>query len=118
MATFAGLTLMLKSDIFAGTEVVASLIMFVPVATTVPPLKVASPPVAVGATTMVIVAVEPDCRDGILQITLVVVEPPLQVPLGEALAETKVSGTSVTLGLKLSVTEMFVARSGPPLVRV
>ncbi len=110
---------MAKSDIFAETEAWFGVMLLGEFATTLPPLKVAAPPSAlgVGVNTIVTVAVEPDWSDWILQETLVEVEPPLQVP-EVALAETKVTGTTVVLGLMSSVTVMFVARSGPLLVTV
>ena len=73
----------MKSDIFAETCVEARTILLGPVTCTAPPLKVVALPLllAVGVAVMVIVAVEPACRDGIRQVTLVVVAPlPLHVP--------------------------------------
>ena len=57
-----GLTVRLKSDICAATEVCARTMLPGPVTCTEPPLKKASVPLlfGVGVTTMVTVAVEPD----------------------------------------------------------
>ena len=60
---------------------------------------------------------EPACNEGRLQLMVKLVEAPPQVP-AVALAETKVSGTLVTDGLRLSSNVMLVARSGPLLVMV
>ena len=49
----------------------------------------------VGVTTIVTVAVDPDCRDGRLQLTIAFVVTPPHVP-ELMLAETKVNGTPVT----------------------
>jgi hypothetical protein len=66
---------------------------------------------------MVIVAVEPDCSVGRLQLTTALVEPPPQVP-AVVLAETNVSGTPVTEEFRLSVSVMLLAKSGPLFVTV
>ncbi len=80
---------------------------------TAPPLKL---PAVVGVRTMVTVAVEPDCSDVIVQTAVLFpVAVWLQLP-DVAVAEFKVTGTPVAL--RLSVTVMFVARSGPLFVMV
>ena len=68
-----------------------------------------------GVNTIVTVAVEPDCSDWILHDMLVRGRTAAAGP-EVALAETKVTGTTVVVGLMSSVTMMFVARSGPLLV--
>jgi hypothetical protein len=110
---------MLKSDIWAATEVCVGATLFAALARTAPPLKVAAFPLllAVGVNTIVIVAVDPDCNCGIVQETLVEIEPPEHCP-EVALAETKVRGTIVVVGLRSSVTVMVFAGSGPLLVNV
>lgn len=109
----------LKSDICAGTEVCARTMLPAPVTCTEPPLKEPAVPLlfGVGDTTMVIVAVEPDCSEGKLQLTIALVDPPPQVP-ALVLADTKVSGTPVIKGLRLSKSVMLLAKSGPLLVTV
>jgi hypothetical protein len=91
-----------------------------PITCTEPPLKKACVPAlfGVGVTTIVTVAVEPDCSEGRLQLTMEFVEPPPpQVP-AVVLAETNVNGTIVFAGLRLSNNVMLVAKSGPVLVTV
>src|SRR5215472_4035925 len=108
---------MLKSDITAGTEVCARTMLPALMTCTVPPLKVAWLPLEfdVGVITMVTVAVEPACSEGRVQLTTELVETPPQVP-ELVLADTKVTGTPVIEGLRLSVSVRLVARSGPLLV--
>ena len=103
----------------AGTEVCANTILPCPDTCTVPPLNVAWLPLlfGLGITTIVIVAVEPDCKDGMLQLTVLAVDTPPQVPEVVA-ADWKVSGTPVTVELRLSVTVILLARSGPLFVMV
>src|SRR5579872_1861374 len=93
-----------------------------PITCTVPPLKL--PPslpvllLAVGVTTIVMVAVDPDCSDIGPQLTLPLVEL-LLVQLPELmLAELNVSGTIVAAELRSSVTVIPLARSGPLFVSV
>jgi hypothetical protein len=99
-------------------------------ACTVPPLKAAPEvfaqvvlfvlpvDVGVGLTTIVTVAVDPDCREIGPQLTPPPVElAPVHVP-EVMLAETKVSGTIVAAALRLSVTVIPLARSGPLFVSV
>ena len=109
-----------KSDMVAGTEVCARTMLPGPIACTVPPLKVCGelPLVfGVGVTTTVIVAVDPDCNEGTLQLTTALVDAPPQVP-DVTLAETNVNGTMVIWELKLSVTVILVAKSGPVFVTI
>src|SRR5712691_2534762 len=90
-----------------------------PIACTEPPLNEGVLPllVAVGVAEMIIVAVEPDCSEGRLQLTMVLVDAPPQVP-EVTLAVMAVRGTPVTAELRLSVTVMLLAKSGPLLVTV
>src|SRR5271163_3519183 len=85
-----------KSDMVADTDVCAGVILFAPDAVTVPPLNVADPPfgLAVGVSTIVMIAVEPEFRDAMLQLTVELLAPPLQVP-ALAVAETKLTGMMV-----------------------
>ena len=108
---------MLKSDIVAPTCIGLETMLPGAETCTVPPLNACELPVVlpVGVTTMVTVAVEPACKDGRLQLTIAFVLPPPHVPELEV-AELNVSGTPVTAELRLSVTVMLFARSGPLLV--
>ena len=98
-----GVTLRRKSATCAATEVSARTMLPGPDTCTEPPLNVPGLPLLprLGDTTMVIVAADPDCSEGRVQLTMVLVEAPPQVP-AEVLAETKLSGTPVTVGLRLS----------------
>jgi hypothetical protein len=110
---------MLKSDVCAATDVSARTTLPGPIACTDPPLNDDGLPLlfAAGVAVMVTVAVEPACRGGRVQLTLVLVEPPPQVP-EVTLAVILLSGTPVTNGLTLSRTVMLLARSGPLFVTV
>src|ERR1700745_3145736 len=104
----------------AGTEVDARTMLPCAVTCTVPPLKDCGEvplALALGTTTMTTVAVEPDCSEPRLQLTTKFVVAPPHVPV-LAVADTNVSGMPVTAGLKLSVTAMLFARSGPLFVIV
>ena len=79
-----GLTNMLKSDMAAGTDVVASTMLPGALICTVPPLKDSGEVplgLALGTTTMTTVAVEPDCSEGRLQLTRKFALAPPQVPV-------------------------------------
>src|SRR5579862_9264774 len=109
---------MLKSDIVAGTKVCARMLFPGPSTCTEPPLNDSGDvPFWFGITTTVTVAVEPDCKEGIVQLITALVDTPPQVP-AVVLAETKVKGTNVYWELKLSVSVTLVARSGPLFVIV
>ena len=71
----------------------------------------------VGVTLITTVAVEPDCNEGIGQL-MVPFDETVPQDCEEELADTNVTGTPVTDELKLSVTTMLFARSGPLLVIV
>ena len=66
---------------------------------------------------IVTVAVEPDCSELMVQLTLVPLAPPPQVP-DVAVAESNVTGTPVDASEMSSVTTTPVAKSGPLLVTV
>lgn len=92
-----------------------------PITCTVPPLKL--PPslpllLAVGVTTIVMVAVDPDCSDIGPQLT----PPPVELLLVQLpelmLAELNVTGTIVAAELRSSVTVIPLAKSGPLFVSV
>ncbi len=93
---------------------------FEALALTLPPLNVPPDPfaVGVGVSTTVRVAVDPSCKLGRLQVMVVEVEPPEQVPPPVIDAETNVTGTPVVVWRISSVITMLLARSGPVLVRV
>src|SRR5579863_9541191 len=112
--TLFGLTARLKSDIWAETDVWAGVMLSGEETETVPPLKIAVPPVlfGVGVSTIVTVAVEPDCNEGIVHEALIPVVPAQILP-AVTLALSKVTGTEVVDVLMSSLTVMLLTRSGP-----
>src|ERR1700682_6549078 len=116
MVWFLGFTLSVKSVAFTATMdelfVGTGSVLLAADTLTAPPLKL--PPV-VGVTTMVTVAVDPDCNEFIVHTAVLPVAVWLQLP-DVAVAELNVTG--MPLAPRLSVIVMFVARSGPLFVTV
>src|SRR5215470_5626335 len=114
MLSLVGLMLTVKSVAVAGTVTESfpgtGSLLLAEETVTAPPLKL---PAVVGVTVIVIGAVEPDCSGAIAQTRLTFPEVCVQPEV-----ELKVTGTPVTEGLRLAVTVMFVATSGPLLVTV
>src|SRR4051812_38555369 len=103
----------------AATDVCARTMLPDAMASTVPPLNVSGLPslFAVGVAIMVTVAVEPDCNDGRVQLTLEFAETAPQLP-AVTLGVMLVKGTCVSVEFKFAVTLMLFARSGPLFVTV
>src|SRR5579864_8300913 len=113
MLWLGGLTVILKSVIFAETDVCASTMLPGAMAWIVPPLKNRDVPLlfAVGVAVMVSVAVDPDCSEIGPQLMLGFVEPlPLQTPAPFRLPVTFVSCTPVAERLMSAVITMLLAR--------